>query len=754
MMGGGQLVVPKYIHPKNNPFNEKEQADIKKKDFFKSKNPEYIKKKEIMEEKKARYKTPFNKGNRQESISTPSPRARPAYKTSIANTQKGQYLGKQFANIQLYEPPPPSKKKKKKEVPSVYGPLESNYTSKNVPFKPAYWHTGPNAPMYNPMELKNLIKEYTINLSGLNPDTNLGVVYETDISKMSKIFTTINNRFTFRNYVRSNLIKEDGNDIKISGTGNTLLSHMKLIDYYPTEYNMKDIHNNALKANGNVIDTDNIILFLACYPQKYDGLYGTKCSKKSAGLNIRIYRLEQSNEDDDEYEEGNEDNKIMALIKEAKNERMNQLDFIKNYLQTKKNSSNTQIETVFKELKVYDKFRTILQDKISPNFVLLYGYYISPYYNFNGLSSLHSIKNSQRFDKDKYETGVLIALTEGPTYCLNYWRQEVFESRGRIRVSKKPGIYDPNVWMSIIFQIYATLIVLNKYINIDGEITKNNFFIKILDNEKYKTIKYWKYIINDISYYIPNYGYLVLFNSNFKEEQMSVKTDPSKDGIKKEKINNCLESIKECINDAQTKDEFIEDIEMIDGEVSASDGLEKLIKESKIMACFLNNRIGTELWQEEIGRDNENIISSQIFRRGEIVIHKGDDGVFRFVLYIGKVDDNYNENNNTNSNLVNIILSVKVEDKIDKKKAVVDMSKLYRYSKNEVRQKDKKKSLSDYSSFIDIFRISSKRSNNGDSRIENPISDEREEEEEQEGGIVINDTSSDINILEGVTSDE
>ena len=113
MMGGGQLVVPKYIHPKNNPFNEKEQADIKKKDFFKSKNPEYIKKKEIMEEKKARYKTPFNRGNRQDSISSPSPQARPAYKTSIANTQKGQYLGKQFANIQLYEPPPPSKKKKK-----------------------------------------------------------------------------------------------------------------------------------------------------------------------------------------------------------------------------------------------------------------------------------------------------------------------------------------------------------------------------------------------------------------------------------------------------------------------------------------------------------------------------------------------------------------------------------------------------------------------------------------------------------------
>ena len=124
MKGGGQLVVPKYIHPKNNPFNEKEQEKIKKKDFFKSKDPAYLKKKEIMEEKKAPFKTPFNKGNRVDSISTPSPKARNAYKTSIANQPKGKYLGKQFANIQLYEPPPPSKKKKKKKVPSVYGPIE------------------------------------------------------------------------------------------------------------------------------------------------------------------------------------------------------------------------------------------------------------------------------------------------------------------------------------------------------------------------------------------------------------------------------------------------------------------------------------------------------------------------------------------------------------------------------------------------------------------------------------------------------
>ena len=603
--------------------------------------------------------------------------------------------------------------------------------------------------MYNPMELKNLIKEYTINLSGLNPDTNLGIVYETDISKMSKIFTTINNRFTFRNYVRTNLIKEDGNDIKISGTGNTLLSHMKLIDFYPVEYNMKG--DNVLKPNDQVINPDNLVLFLACYPQKYDGTYGTKCSKVSAGLNIRIYRLEQEDtseeegkEEEGKEEEDNQDQRLMNFIKDNSNKNKNALTFFQGYLEAingNNNDNNTVIKNVFNELKVYDKFKFILENKISPNFVLLYGYFISPNYKFKNLRSLHNIKESSRFDKkDKYETGVLIALTEGATSCLDYWRKEVHESRGRVRVSKSKGVYDKNIWLSIIFQIYATLIVINKYFNIK-DITKDNFYIKILDNDKYKKIKYWKYIIDDISYYIPNYGYLVLFNSRFYNEEIEISNNMEE--YNKDIIKKFLENISgtnSIINDEFTKNIVKNDTEKIESDESINNISEILIK-SKIMSNFLNNRIGTELWQEEIGRDNENIISSQIFRKGDIVIHKDNDGVFRFVLFL-----NDSETDNNKSEII-----AKVKDDLnninEELVVLVDKSRLYRYSKNQVRQEDKTNTTSDFSNFIDIFKINTGTSNNNERRM---IQDE---DDEDDGGIVINDTSSNNDILvQGDTS--
>tara|TARA_S200000501_G_C20700198_1_gene689151 strand:- start:528 stop:1016 length:489 start_codon:yes stop_codon:yes gene_type:complete len=159
------------------------------------------------------------------------------------------------------------------------------------------------------------------------------------------------------------------------------------------------------------------------------------------------------------------------------------------------------------------------------------------------------------------------------------------------------------------------------------------------------------------------------------------------------------------------------------------------------MSNFLNNRIGTELWQEEIGRDNENIISSQIFRKGDIVIHKDNDGVFRFVLFL-----NDSETDNNKSEII-----AKVKDDLnninEELVVLVDKSRLYRYSKNQVRQEDKTNTTSDFSNFIDIFKINTGTSNNNERRM---IQDE---DDEDDGGIVINDTSSNNDILvQGDTS--
>ena len=46
---------------------------------------------------------------------------------------------------------------------------------------------------------------------------------------------------------------------------------------------------------------------------------------------------------------------------------------------------------------------------------------------------------------------------------------------------------------------------------------EDNVYIKDLQNTMGKAMGYWQYIINGISYYVPNYGYVVFIDSNFKD---------------------------------------------------------------------------------------------------------------------------------------------------------------------------------------------------------------------------------------------
>ena len=429
----------------------------------KNQDPRYLDKKKKHEENISNQKTPFNKGNLSDSLSTPppSPTSKKSYNNSVINLQKPKQFGKPIANVHLYEPPPPFKKKKKKAVPSVYGPIESNYTSNRLPFNPAYWHTGPNMPLYNPMEFKNLIKEYTINLSGLQPDTRLGQVFEERISNMTNIYQKIHDRFTFRNYVRSNLIKEDGDDIKLTGSGNTLLSHMKIVDVYPHGYNMKK-KGKIIEPNTEVIDPKKFILYQACYPQKYDGRYGTVCSPISSGLNIRIYKMEKDNNDNnDNNENNNEKNEedIKELIQEVKEGNKNALDALQGLINLQRTSNSKYVYDVFNEIKIYETFNDIVKRKLCPNFVLLYGYFISPYYtDFKNLKMMDRSDELKR--NNTASTGILIALTEGPTYSFIDGCNKKYEKNGKVNRLIKQGIYDEKILASLVFQIYVILLVL------------------------------------------------------------------------------------------------------------------------------------------------------------------------------------------------------------------------------------------------------------------------------------------------------
>ena len=123
-----------------------------------------------------------------------------------------------------------------------------------------------------------------------------------------------------------------------------------------------------------------------------------------------------------------------------------------------------------------------------------------------------------RFIQPSYPSGkCLISITESYNYPFRLWASRIYEKE--MNISNKmihTGYHSVNVWYSILFQLLYTLATMFNYnFNIHNFDIDNNVYIKFLGKEE-SSFGYWKYIINNVEYYIPNYGYMVIFDSNYK----------------------------------------------------------------------------------------------------------------------------------------------------------------------------------------------------------------------------------------------
>jgi len=128
-------------------------------------------------------------------------------------------------------------------------------------------------------------------------------------------------------------------------------------------------------------------------------------------------------------------------------------------------------------------------------------------------------KKEIKENPNQYEGSVLAILTESPTYSLYNWASKLYKIKGNgnTKVMVGSGVYSENVWLSIIFQLMVGLLTLQLHsLYIDDFSIEKNVFIKSL-NEQSNVTTYWKYKINNLEYYIPNYGYIVLIDSNYKD---------------------------------------------------------------------------------------------------------------------------------------------------------------------------------------------------------------------------------------------
>ena len=117
-----------------------------------------------------------------------------------------------------------------------------------------------------------------------------------------------------------------------------------------------------------------------------------------------------------------------------------------------------------KELFFMKKLKKIIDDNISPNFIYMFNY-----------------KNNM----------IMMEYADG---TLDDFLKEM--------------IHSDEIWQNIIFQILTSILVLQKILNIyHSDIKPKNILYKKIDTSK---VKYFKYIINDQVYYLPNCGYLIL----------------------------------------------------------------------------------------------------------------------------------------------------------------------------------------------------------------------------------------------------
>lgn len=449
--------------------------------------------------------------------------------------------------------------------------------------------------------------------------------------------STLGERLQIYEFVRQILIRSgEGEEIGLEDETHSLLSHVKLMELYPNYYD--PLNKNPYKGLPY-----GFLIYRSCFPVLYDKTSGlVSCNRNSMGLNIRLYALT-----------------------------------IAEYYSYKYNSKLSLEYDVWRELEYYIFVReNIVKKRQSPNFPLLYSFFLSP----NNKIDFFSLKKKCLTQKDKltkdyvkysqtrnfiqnsadptkvirpmsmattvtesitklpdeidpslqhYSGTTLVLVTEAPTHNLYQWASRKYEIEGARRSMIAHGYYDEKIWLNIIFQIISALYVYQVHgIYVRDMTIADNIYIKDLYTTG-KAFGYWKYVINGISYFIPNYGYLVYIDTNYKdiypsksmicgcEREYKIYTSDifEKKISMKEIRNHIFENYRRIINNNSfTKEHTLNDVTrppesvislidkmMIDNEQDLSKVLTKYFRN------FMNNRIGTYLRKDsEVPNIREN----------------------------------------------------------------------------------------------------------------------------------------------------
>ncbi len=442
--------------------------------------------------------------------------------------------------------------------------------------------------------------------------------------------TTLSERILLYEYIKNNLVSyEEGEEGCMNqNRGNNLLKQLKYLSPHPVNFNV--LYKNPLQGLRK-----GLRIYRSCYPITTDRTNKTICQKGSLGIHIRFYKKEYF---DDELT---------------------------------KHSGNNTITNMKRELEFYIWIRNnILLKKVCPNFTMLYTYNKCFTCNelFNELDKSKIVrpmpapftlnmkpKNVLKSTALDFNKSCLVVISEAPNMNILEWMSNTRSYGFNKKVQNNYGYHSKEVWYSIYFQIWAALYTLqqnNIYIN---NFDYDNIWIKILPE-----VGYWIYNIDNIKYYVPNCGFLVMIDCGFKEKVLnnekpciiSSRLFGSDTNYRDETENSTFEKCQEMWDNIINSDPFGR------GLVNASvrlpppeilDMIKQCYEQKTIetvqdrflnhMSTFLHNRIGTNVFTNELQNidiTSTNYLDLMNYRRGELVIYINDiNNNIIWGLYLG-----------------------------------------------------------------------------------------------------------------------
>jgi len=545
-------------------------------------------------------------------------------------------------------------------------------------------------------------KIYNVNLANpVGDHTTINRIYEDVLPGTPNAYSAISvyERQELVNFLRNIMLENvDGEEMTITGGTKSILSYIKLLEINP--YTLQKNPYNDLPMD--------FLIYRSSYPVRFNESTSTiGMAKSSMGVNMRIYKMSIGSLTCQNVMDINSDmfdvwrdikyyNQVKQIVINKispnficpilyKIDSQSKIDWSKITLIKNKKMSNEDIvmlnlnqQQINKkhQIQVSELFNTtnrMITDKsneYSKSRLDLYNRLLSEG-KFKTPEMAEKFKNQyitnyedKKLDLNKDSGKVLVLLTEAPTNNIIQWASSLSEAFGTIIKMISTGYHTHNVWSSVIFQLVYSFAVLQKLeLYIDNFSLENNVYIKDLFYDS-NNVGSWIYIINNIEYYVPNYGYLVLIDSKYNDivQKYTIRGKMITSDDKLYKIygplyndynssmnlkNKILQQFKTIINpdnfgyllkqkgglhvDDKTTDLLKKLYTLADTESDISKMMQQLFTN------FMHNRLGTYLMVSE----KEKMIQTPLNNNNKpkLMIWEEKNNQYQWVIFLGNEDD-------------------------------------------------------------------------------------------------------------------